>query len=89
MKKTLEELRKEIDSADEDLLKILSKRFDIVREIGKLKKEKNIPPLDQKRWDEVIKKIIQKAKKHNLPEQLIIKLYNEIHLTAIEMEKRT
>ena len=30
---------KEIDNIDEELLKILAKRMDIVREIGKIKKE--------------------------------------------------
>ena len=39
--KTLEDYRKEIDKIDEELLHTLAKRFDVVRKIGKLKKENN------------------------------------------------
>jgi chorismate mutase len=87
MTKNLDDLRNEIDKADEELLHALSKRFSIVREIGKLKKEKNIPALDEKRWNEVLKKIIEKTEEHNLPKDLITKIYNEIHNAALTIEK--
>ena len=87
MKKTLEEYRKEIDTVDEELLTILAKRFEIVREIGKLKKEKNILPLDEKRWEEVIKKINSKAKKLNLSNDFIKNMYDEIHKVALMIER--
>ena len=88
MKKTLEELRKEIDNADEELVKAIAKRFEIIREIGKLKKEKNIPVLDEKRWDEVLKRISEKAKKLDVPEELMKKMYQEIHKAALMIEKK-
>ena len=87
MNKTLEELRKEIDVIDEELLQVLAKRMHIVREIGKLKKEHNITPLDEDRWQEVLHQIIETAKKHNLPETSIKKIYELIHDTALSIEK--
>ena len=87
MKKTLGEYRKAIDEIDEELLKVLAKRFDVVNEIGKLKKEKNILPLDEKRWEEVMGKINNKAKKLNLPKTFVKKIYDEIHKAALMIER--
>lgn len=86
MKKTLEDLRKEINKTDEQILSILAKRFAIVKEIGKLKREQNIAPLDEKRWQEVLEKIIETSKKHNISEELIKTIYEEIHKTALTIE---
>jgi chorismate mutase len=87
MKKKLEEYRKEIDTIDQELLNILAKRFDIIREIGKLKKEKNILPLDEKRWEEVMGKINNKATKLNLPKIFVKNIYDEIHKAALMIER--
>lgn len=87
MNKKLENLREEIDAIDEEVVKLIDKRMQVVREIGKLKKEKNLQPLDEKRWQEVLEKIIAKAKKLNLPQTLIKKIYNEIHQAALKLEK--
>ena len=87
MKKTLENYREEIDKIDEDLLNVLAKRFIVVREVGKLKKEKNIQPLDEKRWKIVLEKVKAKAKKYFLSEKFIEKIYEEIHQEALRIEK--
>jgi len=85
--KILEELRRQIDNADDEIIHALAKRFAVVKEVGKLKKEKNIPPLDEKRWSEILNTITTKAKKLNLPEKLVLKLYEEIHQEALTLEK--
>ena len=87
MKKNLEDLRKEIDAPDEELIMLLAKRFAIVREIGKVKKIQEKQPLDEKRWQEVVAKITAKAKKQEVPEELIKKIYNEIHNAALDLQK--
>jgi chorismate mutase len=89
MKKTLEDLRKEIDEVDNELLRVIAKRIDIVREIGALKKEIQIQPLDETRWQKVLTRIKELAVKHNLPQDLVEKIYAEIHKTALAIEKET
>jgi chorismate mutase len=88
MKKTLEDLRKEIDAIDKELLHILSKRFAVVEEIGKLKKEKNIPALDENRWQEVLSTILEKARKTGLSKDFVTKIYEEIHQEALKIERK-
>jgi chorismate mutase len=86
MNKTLDELRKEIDAADEELLNVLAKRAAIVREIGKLKKEQNLQPIDKERWQKVLQNITKKAKSLNLSEEIVKNIYEKIHQYALKIE---
>lgn len=86
MNKTLDDLRQEIDAADEEILTALAKRIQTVREIGRLKKEQKIKPLDEERWQHVRQKLSEKTKALNLPEDLIQKIYEEIHQSALKIE---
>lgn len=54
----LEKFRNEINNIDEELLNLLKKRMQISVNVGKYKKENNIPILNSKREDEVIKKVV-------------------------------
>lgn len=83
----MENLRKDIDDTDKQLLVILAKRFELVRKIGKLKKEQNLKPLDSKRWEEVLKTRSELAKKINLSTKFVEKLYNLIHKYSLEIER--
>lgn len=85
--RTLDELRKDIDTIDDEIMKLLAKRFDTVREIGKIKKEQKREPLDEQRWQSVIAKITGKAELLNMPTAVIKKIYNEIHTASLHIEK--
>lgn len=83
---SLSEFRKEIDSIDQELVKLLEKRFLIVHEIGLLKKELGLPVFDPKREKEVLDskgKLIQN-KEHLSYYESIFKLIMDI---SKDMEK--
>ena len=77
MNNELEFFRKQIDEVDEQIVNLLAKRMKVVEKVGKYKKENNIPPLDKKRWQEVIK-----TKKG-----FIKKIWEIIHEEALKIEK--
>lgn len=85
--KTLSDLRKEIDTADEEIINALAKRFSVVSEIAKLKKNKKIEPLDKKRWNEVLQKVTIKTKQLHISEDLIKKIYEQIHHASLKIEE--
>lgn len=85
--KTLDDLRKKIDAIDTELLKTMAKRMSVVREIGKIKKEQNLPPLDEKRWKEVIMGRQEMAKKLKLPKAFIAAIWHTIHKEALRIEE--
>jgi len=69
--KTLEDLRKEIDAIDQQILEILVKRIDIVKQIGELKNIYNMPVIDEKRREKLLESITQRAKLFNLSEEFV------------------
>lgn len=80
-------LRKDIDELDRELLKILKRRFKVVQKVWKLKKEYNIKPLDEARWQEVIKNIRNKAEDEKINPDFIEDLWNLIHKEALKLEE--
>ena len=55
----LEELRKEIDLIDQQIAELYNKRLSICENIGKVKKQYNLPILNIDREQEVIDKNLQ------------------------------
>jgi chorismate mutase len=82
----LKELRSRIDQLDEDLLDLLAKRIEIVKEIGKLKKDYSIKISQVKRWREIIKDRLSKGKSLGLNEEFLMNLLQEIHKEAIKRQ---
>lgn len=62
----LDVLRKEIDLIDDEMRILFEKRMAIVQEIGKYKKENNIPIFNPHREIEVINKNISKLQDESL-----------------------
>ena len=55
--KSLEEIRKDIDRIDNELVGLLKERMDCAKEVGYYKKEYSIPVLNVERENEVLKKV--------------------------------
>lgn len=89
MSKPLTELRHQIDELDDQLLQILAARFAIVLKIGKIKQEQQLPPLDEKRWIQVLNDKLTKAQQINLSTDFVEKLYTIIHEYALRIERDT
>ena len=62
MMNDLKNLRKEIDLIDDELMKLLIKRFHLSIEVKKVKQINNIAVLDNKREQEIIDKVEDKSR---------------------------
>jgi len=85
---SLEEYRKEIDGLDEELLKILSRRQDVVRKIGAYKKAKALPVLDLERKRQVLQRFTDTAAALGLGAEFAKRVYELIHEEAIREEEK-
>jgi len=83
----LEKLRNEIDSIDDEIVKLLRKRLNISYKIGKYKTKKNMKIYDRKREIEIYNKINEKAEKNNLDERFINKIFKIIIRDSRERQK--
>lgn len=52
-----EKERAEIDAIDKELVELFERRMDAVTEVARIKKENNLPVLDQSREDMVLEKV--------------------------------
>ncbi|HLE48614.1 MAG TPA: chorismate mutase [Patescibacteria group bacterium] len=84
----LNDLRIQIDENDVALVSIISKRIELVKKVGILKKENKIIPLDQNRWDKVIKNRIEIGRKLGLSEKLILDIFERLHEESLTIESQ-
>ncbi|NOX86481.1 MAG: bifunctional 3-deoxy-7-phosphoheptulonate synthase/chorismate mutase type II [Chlorobi bacterium] len=85
-KKTLDELgelRKIINILDDQLLVTLEQRMKVAQKIGHYKKKNNITILQNKRWEDIIRKMLEKGKQKGLRPETINKIFKAIHQESI------
>ncbi len=87
-KNKLDNLRTRIDVIDHKLTEILGKRMTIADDIGKLKKKNNVAILQNKRWNNILDKMIAEGNDNDLSEEFILKIYKAIHQESINHQKR-
>jgi chorismate mutase len=66
--KTLDDLRAEIDTVDDQILELLSKRFSITEEVGQYKATHDLPAEDKTREAKQYKRMKKLARELYLPE---------------------
>ena len=86
-KNKLENLRTQIDVIDHKLTETLGKRMQIADDIGVLKTKNNVAILQNKRWNEILDKMILEGEDHGLSEEFILKIYKAIHQESINHQK--
>jgi chorismate mutase len=82
----LDLLRSRIDALDRELLEVLSSRMDIVREIGRYKKENNVTALQINRWTQLMESRVKMGLDMNLNETFIKILFQLIHEDSVRMQ---
>ncbi len=83
----LEKLRMEIDKIDDEIMEIISKRMNIVREIAKLKKNRTDSVQDKKREEEIYRRIIQKATMLRIDAEDAKRIFHDILESSRKLQK--
>ena len=73
----LDELRKNIDAIDTEILVLLNRRAETARKIGKVKLQAGLPMVDRNREVEVIRKIVRENE-GSLADEAAARIYSEI-----------
>ncbi len=87
MKNLLDNFRNQIDTIDEEIIYLLSRRFELVKQIWILKKEHNIPALQPDRWNKLINNLFLEAESKWVNPELVKNIWNEIHKESLRLEK--
>jgi chorismate mutase len=84
----LAKLRGKIDEFDAKLLDVIGKRMKVTEDIGALKKEKNVAVLQNKRWNEILEKMVNEGGQKGLSEEFIIQFFKAIHQESIRHQEK-
>jgi len=79
----LKNFRDQITQVDKEILFLFAKRFEISGAIGKIKKENNLPILDQNRFDELLGELKKEGKSYKLDENFVEDIWNRIHRESL------
>lgn len=82
----LTQLRRIVDSIDEELLQILAKRMKVIEEIGHYKEENNITIFQLERWAEILETRGDLGEKLHLNSEFINRVLSEIHKESIQVQ---
>jgi chorismate mutase len=82
----LAELRRQIDTIDEQLLEVLAKRMRISREIGVYKKEHNMPILQSPRYNELLEKRARMGEDLSLSAEFVKEILRTIHEESVRQQ---
>ena len=86
-KKKLDSLRKQLDKLDNNLLKIVIKRTNIIKQVLSLKEYKK-QIVDKKRINKILSNIKKKSLKNNIDPRITNRIWKNMIWSYIDFEKR-
>ena len=86
-KKKLDSLRKQLDKLDNNLLKIVKKRTNIIKQVLSLKEYKK-QIVDKRRINKILSNIKNKSLKSNIDPKITNRIWKNMIWSFIDFEKR-
>ena len=86
-RKKLSKIRFELDKLDNNLIKVIKKRTNLVKKVLALKEKKN-QIVDQKRIKFILKNIRKKSLENDIDPKITQRIWKNMILSYIDFEKR-
>jgi chorismate mutase len=84
----LDELRRVIDSLDDEIIRKLAARMAVVERIGNYKRRHNVTILQVERWEEIVRTRTALAAAVKLGDEFIVDLLRLVHRESIQLQER-
>ncbi len=81
-------LRERIDQVDDELLSLLSRRMKIADQVGAYKKENNVTILQTERWNNILKRAMEKSDGLQLTKEFLVKYFDAVHMESIHHQNK-
>ena len=84
----LDRMREQLDVIDTQILKLLSQRMKISKDIGHVKRRHNMPIFQPQRWQQVLERQMAAARSMGLDEQFVKDITEKIHGESLRMQEQ-
>ena len=84
----IQNIRKDIDSIDAQLLELLARRMQHAVTIGTYKKERGLPVVQGNRWEAILKEAMAHGAEKGLDPMFVEKIWNAIHDESVRIQER-
>lgn len=81
-------LREQIDYIDKDVLRLMSARFEVARQIARVKEEDNLAVFQPKRWDTVLRQRMEAAERQGVDPAFVKALFEKIHAESVRVQEQ-
>ena len=79
-------LRSELDDIDSELLQLLARRMNVSGQIGQYKKRQGLTVVQMQRWKQILADHLATGAELELPDELVIKVFEAIHQASIQRQ---
>lgn len=86
-KELLEQFRDQIKTIDLEIIYLLSRRFENVKQIWLLKKELNLEIHQENRWNDLLWDVLWESRERMLDDDFIVNIWNLIHEESKKIQK--
>lgn len=86
-KELLQQFRDQVKTIDLEIIYLLSRRFENVKQIWLLKKELNLDTHQEDRWNELLWDVLDESRSRMLDDDFIVNIWNLIHEESKKMQK--
>jgi len=83
----LHEIRQKIDVVDEQILRLLKDRFEIVEQVYDIKKKKGLPIKQMGRYQQMMITLSEKARILGVDQRVVHSVWEAIHDTSIKIQE--
>ena len=81
-------LREQIDYIDKDVLRLMSARFEVARQIARVKEVGYLAVFQPKRWDTVLRQRMEAAERQGVDPAFVKALFEKIHAESVRVQEQ-
>ena len=82
----LEKTSLQIDEIDAQLISMMATRMKVAREIGRVKRDSNMPILQSSRWEDVLGRSVAEGVKQGMSGEFVRRIFEAVHQESIEQQ---
>jgi chorismate mutase len=86
-KELLQQFRDQIKTIDLEIIYLLSRRFENVKQIWLLKNELGLDIHQENRWNELLWDVLSESRERMLDDDFVVNIWNLIHAESQKIQK--